>query len=85
MEEVDRHDTNMHNNSTTMNTSATYVHYVNLRYDVHGDEQKVRLRLPHSPSTYDIKTGGEVDLLVLDSLPHKPLIRSVYLCRSARR
>ena len=75
-------------NSTTMNTSATYVHYVSLRYDVHGDEQKVRLRLPHSPSAYDIKTGGEVDLLVLDSLPHKPhkpLIRAVYLWRSARR
>jgi hypothetical protein len=79
--EVDRHDTNMHSDTRTgsMRTTPTYVHYVTLNYDVHGDDYTVRQKLPHTPSTYGIKKGGEVALLVLEAMPRKPLIREVYL------
>lgn len=80
-EVVDRHDTNMHSNShkTTLQTTPTYVYYVTVRYTMRGLERKVRLRLPHSPGTYRITEGGDVDLLALESAPHQPLIREVYL------
>lgn len=78
-EEVERQDTNMHSNTTTMQTTPTYAYYVTVRYTVRGLERKVRFRLPHSPGTYRIKEGGEVDLLALESAPHRPLIREVYL------
>lgn len=81
VEVSDRHDTNMHSNSSTdtMQTAPTYVYYVTIRYAMHGRERKVRLRLPFSPGTYGIKQDGEIDLLALDEAPDKPLIRAVYL------
>jgi hypothetical protein len=79
VEVADRFDTNMHSNTDTIQTTPTYAYYVTIRYAVHGVERKVRLKLPHSPGTYGIKQGGEVDLLALDWMPHKPLIRAVYL------
>ena len=79
VEEVSRQDTNMHSNTNRMKTTPTYVHYVTIRYDLHGDDYKRRFKLPHSPSTYGIKKDGEVDLMVLESLPRSPLIRAVYL------
>ena len=50
-----------------------------------GMEQKVCLRLPHSPGTYGIKAGGEVELLALEWAPQKPLIRAVYQERTRNR
>lgn len=85
VEEVSRHDTNMHSNTSRMNTTPTYVHYVTIRYDLHGDDYKRRFKLPHSPSTYGIKKDSEVDLMVLESLPRKPLIRAVYQETSAAK
>lgn len=79
-EVVERQDTNMHSsNTTTMMTTPTYAYYVTVRYAMRSIERKVRFRLPHSPGTYRIKEGGEVDLLALESAPHRPLIREVYL------
>lgn len=85
VERTDHHDTNMHSSTdsvtSTIRTKPTYVYYVTVRYDVRGDEQTVRIKLPDSPFTYGIRKGEEVDLLVLESAPHKPLIRAVYLGR----
>ncbi|MEY4484865.1 MAG: hypothetical protein RL693_2317 [Verrucomicrobiota bacterium] len=82
-EKVERFDTNSesntkHSNTTTMQMTPTYVYYVSLRYTMRGLEHKVRLRLPHSPGTYRIKEGEAVELLALESAPHKPLIPAVY-------
>ena len=85
VEAMDRHDTNMHSNTSRMETGATYVYYVTIRYAVHGIERTIRLRLPHSFGTYGIKEGGEVDLLVLEWMPQKPIIRAVYQERSGGR
>jgi len=68
--------------SNSSQTSTTRSYYVTLRYDVRGFDQKISIKLLHSPSTYGIRKDGEVDLLVLDSAPHKPLIRAVYLGRT---
>jgi hypothetical protein len=54
-------------------------YYTVIRYDWKGAENQVRFKLPFSPSNYQITQGGEVDLLILDSAPKKPLIRKVYL------
>lgn len=68
--------------STTTSKSVTrYSYYATLRYDMHGRERKVRLKLPNSGFTYGIVKGKETDLVVLDSAPDKPLIRAVYLGR----
>lgn len=85
VEEMDIYDTNMHSNTNRIQTTPTYAYYVSIRYDVRGFDRKVRFKLFHSPSTYGITKGGEVDLLVLDSAPHKPLIRVVYLGRQVPR
>lgn len=79
VEKADRFDTNMHSTTTRIQTTPTYVYYVTIRYAVHGIERKIRLRLPYSPSSYGLKEGGTVDLLALESAPHRPLIREVYL------
>lgn len=78
-EVVEHYDTNSHNHTTKMQTTPTYAYYVTVRYTMRGLERKVRLRLPHSPGTYRIKEGCELDLLALESAPHRPLIREVYL------
>ncbi|MFN0199350.1 MAG: hypothetical protein ACKVT0_21580 [Planctomycetaceae bacterium] len=84
VEETDVYDTNMRGNTSTIQStrSRTYAYYVSIRYAVHGFDRTVRIKLFMSPSTYGMKKGGEVDLIVLDSVPHKPLIRAVYLGRT---
>lgn len=76
---LDIYDTNMHGSSDRIRKTPTYAYYVNIRYEWRGLERTVRFKLLHSPSTFGIRKGQPVELLVLDSAPHKPLIRSVYL------
>jgi hypothetical protein len=54
-------------------------YYTAIRYTWQGQENQVRFKLPFSPGTYQITKGGEVDLLILESNPRKPVIRKVYL------
>lgn len=54
-------------------------HYATVRYTVWGRERKVRVKLPNSGFTFGLQKNGEVDLMVLESQPDKPLIRAVYL------
>lgn len=84
VETADRFDTNTHSDTGTLKTTPTYAYYVTVRYTVDGFEQKVRVKLPHSPGTYGLKQDGDADLLVLNSMPHKPLIRPLYLGRTGR-
>lgn len=70
--------------SSTGQTSSPRSHYVTLRYEVQGFEPKTHIKLFHSPSIYGIKKEAEIDLFVLDSAPHKPFIRAVYLGRAGQ-
>jgi hypothetical protein len=79
VDEVDIYDTNSRSDSSRIRTTPTYAYYVGIRYAVHGVEHRVRFKLLHSPSTYGMKKDGDVDLVVVDSMPRKPLIRAVYL------
>ncbi len=56
-------------------------YYAVIRYAWQGVDKIVRLKLPNSPSVYGTFEGHDVDLIVLDSTPDKPLIRAVYLGR----
>ena len=40
---------------------------------------KVRLNLPTSPSTHQLFKGRDTELMVLDSSPGRPPLRTVYL------
>ncbi|HSI65430.1 MAG TPA: hypothetical protein VLE43_20050 [Candidatus Saccharimonadia bacterium] len=62
--------------------SYTRTYWADLVYTFAGKERKVRLKLPNSGFTFGLVKGGETDLMVLESRPDKPLIRSVYLRRS---
>jgi len=79
VESAERQDTNMHSDTSKIQSTPTYIHYVTIRYAVHEIERKFRRRLPFSPSTYGLKEGGPVDLLALESAPDRALIREVYL------
>ena len=65
--------------STGTSKSVRYSHHAVLRYTAAGAERKVRLRLPSSGFVYGLVKGKETDLVVLDSAPDRPLIRSVYI------
>ena len=62
-------------------------YYATIRYTFHSVEKKVRVKLPNTPSTYQVFKDKEVELLVHDSAPTKPLISAVYrdLPRLGRR
>jgi hypothetical protein len=66
-------------NSPAFKTTKIRTYYSVIRYAWKGVETQVRFKLPFSPSTYQISKGGEVDLLILESNPKKPVIRKVYL------
>ncbi len=76
---VERFDTNSRSNKSRIQTTPTYAYYVTIRYTMHSRERKFRLKLLHSPGTYGMKQGEEVDLLALDWVPERVLIREVYL------
>jgi len=54
-------------------------YYATIRYSFAGEEIQVRLRLPGAPSGYQVFKDKETDLILLESAPGKPLLRSVYL------
>ena len=76
---LDVYETTNHSDSDTMKTTTSRAYYVTLRYFVRGADRQVRIKLFHSPFTYGLRQGGEVDLIVLDSALQKPLIRTVYV------
>jgi hypothetical protein len=59
-----------------------HAYWATVRYAVHGVEREACLRLPNSGFTYGLAKDRETDLMVLDWVPDKPLIRSVYLGKS---
>lgn len=66
-------------NSPAFGRAKIRSYYTVVRYAWQGVEKEIRFKLPFSPSSYQITEGGEVDLLLLESSPKKPLIRKMYL------
>lgn len=66
-------------NSPAFGGAIIRTYYATIRYSWQGAENKVRLKLPYSPGTFKVAKGGEVDLILLESAPKKPLMRAVYL------
>lgn len=56
-------------------------YWVIIRYTWKNEEKTVSIKLPNSPSVYGTFKGHDIDLIVHDSSPGRPLIRSVYLGR----
>ena len=54
-------------------------YYATIRYTIRGTERTLRQKLFHAGDTYGLEKGGEVELMLLDSPPGKPLIRAVFL------
>ena len=57
--------------------------YATIRYAAGGGEWEVNVGLPGSNTFFNVIAGHEVDLLVLDSAPTRPLVREVYLWQPA--
>ncbi len=66
------------NSRSTSKPTYRHTRFVNLRYAIHGAEQQVRLWLPNTGFSYGLVEGREIDLLVLETAPRKPLIRAMY-------
>lgn len=64
---------------SSVKKASRHAYYVKLRYAVHGVERTIERKLPNSGYTYGLVKGQETELMVLDSSPDRPLIRSVYL------
>ncbi len=83
VEDVDMYSHEASHSDTTpaFQRSVIRSYYANIRYAWQGVDKKARLKLPYTPSTHQVFKGKEIELIVLDSAPDKPLIRSVYLGR----
>jgi hypothetical protein len=62
--------------------SYVRTYWATLVYTFGGKERRVRVKLPNSGFTFGLAKGSETDLVVLESRPDKPLIRTIYLKRS---
>lgn len=62
--------------------SYVRTYWATLVYTFGGKERRVKLKLSNSGFVFGLAKGQETDLVVLESRPDKPLIRSVYLKRS---
>ena len=78
---VDIYEREAERTSTTPAFGAAKIrtYYAEIGYTCQGVEHRVRFKLPFSPPTYQMAVDREVDLIVLDCTPKKPLIRKVYL------
>lgn len=65
--------------TTAFDVPKVRTYYAEIGYTWQGVEHRVRPKLPFSPSTYQLAKGREVDLMVLEDTPKRPLIRNVYL------
>lgn len=83
VEEVDVYARESSSSDTTpaFRRPVTRTYYAIIRYTWQGVDKKVRIKLPNAPSVYQAFKGHEIDLILLDSAPDKPLIRVVYLGR----
>jgi hypothetical protein len=68
----------------TAGQKRSYVrtYWATLVYTFAGKERRVKLKLPNSGFTFGLAKGRETELVVLESKPDKPFIRSVYQKRS---
>jgi hypothetical protein len=81
IEKLESHDIGGRKDSTGKPV-ANRIYYATVRYEMHGRDRQVSLRLPHSGFVFGLKKGDETDLMILDSAPEKPLIRAVYTVRA---
>lgn len=65
--------------ASPMRRPTQRAYYATLHYSVNGMDQTVCLRLPHAGFVYGLVKGQQTDVMVLEWMPRKPLIRSVYL------
>lgn len=76
VDDLQVHDANTRLDSQGRNITTNIYHAV-LKYEMHGKERTVRMRLPGSGFSYGLMKGRETEIQVLDEAPEKPLIRNV--------
>lgn len=82
LDDISVHATETNSNDENR-TKANYRHsyHAHISYHFLGEDRKVRVKLPFSGFVLGLKKGQETELVVLESLPKRPLIRSVYVGR----
>ena len=82
IEKLESSYSEVHRNSRAIGKrSYRYSYYVTVCYFGLGTEHKIRIRLPSAGLTYGLVKGEKTEVSFLQSAPHKPLIRAVYLAR----
>jgi hypothetical protein len=86
VEKVETYSRQINKDSSASETRHyTHSYWATISYEVNGIAHKFCLKLPFSPSACGVIEGRETDLLVLESSPHRPLIKSIYEIKSPRR
>ncbi|TLD68324.1 hypothetical protein FEM03_23260 [Phragmitibacter flavus] len=79
---VESLDVHLRENESDTDTPSTTTYsrsyYVRLSYSWRGADQKIKLKIPNSGFVFGLVKGRETDLMILESKPKKPLIKSVY-------
>jgi hypothetical protein len=65
--------------NSAIRRTVGYSYYAEISYAWRGEQRQVRLKLPNSGFTFGLAKNHETQVLLLDSKPNQPLIRSVYL------
>lgn len=70
------------NSSTSVRPTYRRTYFATVRYALSdGHPRSACIRLPSSPSVHGVFEDKDIDLVVLESNPNKPLIKSVYARR----
>ena len=67
---------------SSMTRTYTRTYWATFNYTLNGKAYSVCQKLPYSPSVCGAHSGREVDLVVLESAPKKPLIKASYVGRA---
>ena len=85
VEKVDTYSRQINSDSNvTERPRYEHSYWATISYEVNGSPYKVRLKLPYSPSTDGVHEGLTVDLMVLESSPKRPLIKSTFQLKTPK-
>ena len=78
VDKIETYESRTDSQSTTSTPTYSRSYWATMSYQVNGQAYQVCQKLPHSPSTDGALEGKEIELVVLESAPSKPLIKRVY-------
>ncbi|MBL9113974.1 MAG: hypothetical protein JNJ83_03135 [Verrucomicrobiaceae bacterium] len=85
VDKIETYERRTDSRTVTSTPSYSRSYWATMSYNVNGTPHQVCQKLPYSPSTDGALEGKEIELVVLESAPTKPLIKNVYAVRPSIR